>query len=104
LHSLLLLFIFFPEFLKFLQSFLLLCKLFLTSLLGKVGAFLSALMLVPVFALDVVVALLTLVGFVTALFSVVHPDFDLECLLTPLACFWLHLARFFVISKLSCSR
>ena len=61
-------------------------------------------MLVPVFALDVVVASFTLVGFVAALFSVVHPDFDLECLLTPLACLWLHLARFFVISKLSCIR
>ena len=61
-------------------------------------------MLIPVFAFDIVIASFTLVGFVTALFSVVHPDFDLECLLTPLACFWLQLARFFVISKLSCIR
>ena len=103
LHPLLLFFILSPELFKFFHSFLLLLHFFLTSLLEEHGTFLRTLMLIPIFALYIVLARLTLVCFVATLFSMVDPNFNFKDLLAPLARFGFHFASLFMLSKL-CSR
>eukprot|EP00353_Schmidingerella_taraikaensis_P006435 CAMPEP_0185580340 /NCGR_PEP_ID=MMETSP0434-20130131/16158_1 /TAXON_ID=626734 ORGANISM="Favella taraikaensis, Strain Fe Narragansett Bay" /NCGR_SAMPLE_ID=MMETSP0434 /ASSEMBLY_ACC=CAM_ASM_000379 /LENGTH=58 /DNA_ID=CAMNT_0028198571 /DNA_START=1308 /DNA_END=1484 /DNA_ORIENTATION=- len=57
-------------------------------------------MLVPVFALNVLLAVATLVGFSAALLLVDDPGVDFEDLLAPAACTGLHVAPLFMLTEL----